>query len=134
MNLELINGNTHIDSRGMIRFINDFDMTKVVRMYSITPELGVIRAWQGHLLETKWLFAAKGSFTVKTVPLNNTDLVTEWNMSEMSSQVLQIPGGHYNGFKSNQKGSILMVFSDTGLETSKTDDIRQTLELLPWIK
>jgi dTDP-4-dehydrorhamnose 3,5-epimerase len=134
MDLELIHGNSHIDPRGIIRFVNEFDMAKVVRMYAITPELGVIRAWQGHRLETKWLFVAKGSITVKTVPLDNTNVVTEYNMSEMSSQVLQIPGGHYNGFKSNEKGSILMVFSDAVLETSKADNIRQTLEFLPWIK
>ncbi|MFD2907243.1 hypothetical protein ACFSX9_00705 [Flavobacterium ardleyense] len=129
---KIIQGNTHIDSRGTVRFINDFDMNKVVRMYAITPELGIIRAWQGHQVETKWFFVAKGSFTVKTVALGNFDEVNTYTMNENESEVLQIPGGHYNGFEATEKGSVLMIFSDANLEASKADDIRQTLEFLPW--
>ena len=55
-------GDFHKDERGTVRFVNDFDMSQVVRMYCIEPKLGVIRAWQGQKVETKWFYAAKGSF------------------------------------------------------------------------
>jgi len=58
----VIEGNIHRDERGVVRFVNDFDMKKVVRMYCIKPKLGVVRAWQGHKRETKWFYVAKGSF------------------------------------------------------------------------
>jgi dTDP-4-dehydrorhamnose 3,5-epimerase len=134
MTPELIKGNTHIDSRGTVRFVNDFDMTKVVRMYCIEPELGTIRAWQGHKIESKWFYVAKGCFTVKTIQIENPELLTEFRMKEKDSQVLNIPEGYYNGFEATEKGSILMVFSDVDLETSKADDHRKTLADIPWIK
>lgn len=134
MNLELIQGNIYTDSRGIVRFINEFDMSSVVRMYSITPQLGIVRAWQGHQIETKWFFVAKGRFIIKIVSIENPSLITEYSMSENISQVLRIPGGHYNGFESIEEGSVLVVFSDSDLETSKMDDIRLNLDLLPWKK
>jgi dTDP-4-dehydrorhamnose 3,5-epimerase len=134
MTPELIKGNTHIDSRGTVRFVNDFDMTKVVRMYCIEPVVGIIRAWQGHKIESKWFYVVKGCFTVKTIQIENPELLTEFRMKEKDSQVLYIPGGFYNGFEANEKGSVLMVFSNADLESSKADDKRQTLDLLPWIR
>lgn len=134
MTLALIKGNTHTDLRGTVRFVNDFDMSKVVRMYCIEPKVGTIRAWQGHKLETKWFYVAKGSFTVKTIQIEEPDLKSEFSMHEKDSQVLQIPGGFYNGFEATEKGSVLMVFSDADLQASIADDIRQTLEVLPWIR
>ena len=68
--MKVIEGNFHEDSRGVIRFVNDYDMVKVVRMYCIEPKLGVIRAWQGHKKETKWFYATKGSFLVKTMKMD----------------------------------------------------------------
>lgn len=130
----LIKGNTHTDVRGTIRFVNDFEMTKVVRMYCIEPEVGTVRAWQGHKLESKWFYVAKGSFLVKTIAIENPELNCDFSINEKDSQVLQIPGGYYNGFEALEKGSVLMVFSDADLESSKADDVRQTLEVLPWIR
>lgn len=134
MSASIITGNTHIDSRGKVHFVNDFDMTKVVRMYCIAPEPGIVRAWQGHKLESKWFYVAKGSFIVKTMAMNDNSLIKAYNMTEKESQVLYIPGGFYNGFEATEKGSVLMVFSDFDLEASKADDIRQSLEDFPWIK
>jgi dTDP-4-dehydrorhamnose 3,5-epimerase-like enzyme len=134
MDSELIQGNIHTDSRGTVSFINEFDMNKVIRMYSITPEISVVRAWQGHQIETKWFYVAKGSFIIKVISIENPSLISEYTMSEINSQVLHIPGGHYNGFEATEKGSVLMVFSDTDLQASIADDIRQTLEVLPWIR
>jgi dTDP-4-dehydrorhamnose 3,5-epimerase-like enzyme len=127
----IINGNTHTDFRGTVRFVNDFDMTQVVRMYCIEPKLGVIRAWQGHKKETKWFYVAKGSFLVKTVEMSSFER-KEYLLKDTESKVLEIPGGYYNGFEALEEGSVLMVFSDFGLEESKGDDFRESLDNVIW--
>ncbi|MFO7145174.1 hypothetical protein B9T16_28950 [Arthrospira sp. PCC 8006] len=128
----LITGNTHTDSRGTVRFVNDFVMVRVVRMYCIEPKLGVIRAWQGHKKETKWFYAAKGSFLVKTIKMDTLEK-KEYYLKDTESKVLKIPRGYYNGFEALEEGSVLMVFSDFGLEESKGDDYRKSTEDLLWI-
>jgi dTDP-4-dehydrorhamnose 3,5-epimerase-like enzyme len=127
----LIEGNVFGDNRGIVRFVNDFDMSAVVRMYCIEPNLGVVRAWQGHKLERKWFYAAKGSFVVKVINMN-TRLLNQFILTDLESKVLEIPGGSYNGFEALEEGSVLMVFSDFTLEESKGDDFRLGLEEMRW--
>jgi dTDP-4-dehydrorhamnose 3,5-epimerase-like enzyme len=129
--MKFIQGNSHKDERGIVRFVNDFDMTQVKRMYCIEPELNVIRAWQGHKNETKWFYAAKGSFLVKTVDMFNFDK-KEYHLNDTESNILEIKGGHYNGFESLEEVSVLIVFSDFGLEQSKGDDFRESLDKFKW--
>lgn len=106
-------------------------MSQVVRMYCIEPKLGVIRAWQGHKKETKWFYAAKGSFLVKTIDMDILEK-KDYYLKDTESKVLKIPGGHYNGFEALEEGSVLMVFSDFGLEDSKGDDYRESVDNLYW--
>jgi dTDP-4-dehydrorhamnose 3,5-epimerase len=127
----LIKGNLHVDKRGVVRYVNDFDMSRVVRMYCIEPKFGVIRAWQGHQKETKWFYAAKGSFLVKTIKMDTLEK-NEYLLKDNESIVLEIPGGYYNGFVAMQEGSVLLVFSNLNLEASKGDDFRESLEKMKW--
>jgi dTDP-4-dehydrorhamnose 3,5-epimerase len=106
-------------------------MSRVVRMYCIEPKMGVIRAWQGHKKETKWFYVAKGSFLVKTIEMSSL-LKNDYMLNDTESNVLEIPGGHYNGFEALEEGSVLMVFSDVDLETSKIDDYRENLDNIEW--
>ncbi len=129
--MNVIEGNFHADSRGVIRFVNDFDMVRVVRMYCIEQQLGVVRAWQGHKKETKWFYAVKGSFLVKTLHMDTLEK-KEYNLNDTESKVLEISGGHYNGFEALEEGSVLMAFSDYGVEESKGDDFRESLDNLNW--
>ena len=131
---EIVIGNVHADSRGTVRFVNEFDMTSIVRMYCITPQLNVVRAWQGHKIESKWFFVAKGRFIVKTVAMDEKQSVIKFTLTESESQVLHIPGGHFNGFQAVEEGSVLIVYSDFNLDQSKADDFRENLEYFPWIK
>ncbi|MCF8427090.1 MAG: WxcM-like domain-containing protein [Bacteroidia bacterium] len=127
----VIEGNIHRDERGVVRFVNDFDMSRVVRMYCIEPKLGVVRAWHGHKKETKWFYAAKGSFVVKVIDMN-TRLLNQYVLTELESMVLEIPGGNYNGFEALEEGSVLMVFSNFSLEKSKADDFRLSIQEMAW--
>lgn len=127
----LIKGDLHKDNRGIVRFVNDFDMQNVVRMYCIEPQLGIIRAWQGHKKETKWFFAVKGSFVVKVVNMK-TNLLNKFILTDLESNIIEIPGGNYNGFEALEEGSVLMVYSDFTTPQSKEDDFRLSLDELDW--
>jgi len=128
----LFNGSSFKDERGTVRFVNSFDLKKVVRMYCIEPNLSIIRAWQGHKRETKWFFVAKGRFLVKTIRMEDLKDITPIILSDQESKVLEIPGGYYNGFQALEKGSVLMVFSDFMLDESKNDDYRLALDEIQW--
>jgi dTDP-4-dehydrorhamnose 3,5-epimerase-like enzyme len=127
----LIKGNTHSDERGIVKFVNNFEMKEVVRMYCIEPKLGVIRAWQGHKNETKWLYVTKGSFIVKVIDMK-TGWLNQYRLTQCESDVLMVPGGNYNGFEALEEGSVLMVFSNFNIEESKADDFRESLDNIKW--
>jgi dTDP-4-dehydrorhamnose 3,5-epimerase-like enzyme len=130
--MKIIEGSSFQDKRGLIRFINDFDLENVRRMYLIKPELNVIRAWQGHKKESKWFYVLSGSFQVQTI--NMLDLNNRQNIILRSNEnkVLKIEPGNYNGFLALEDSSELLVFSDQTLEVSKDDDFRLTLDDLKW--
>ena len=128
----LFNGSSFTDERGTVRFVNIFDLKKVVRMYCIEPNLSIIRAWQGHKRETKWFFVAKGRFLVKTIRMEDLKDISPIILSDQESKVLEIPGGFYNGFQALEEGSVMMVFSDFTLDESKKDDCRLSLEEIQW--
>ncbi len=126
--MKIIEGNSFQDNRGIIRFVNNFDLKNIRRMYVIKPETDVIRAWQGHKIESKWFFVLSGSFQVQSI--NMLDLNNRQNIILKSSEnlVLNIEPGSYNGFIALNDSSELSVFSDQTLEKSKDDDFRLTLE------
>ena len=127
----IIQGDTHTDHRGKIRFVNDFSFKEIKRFYVIThPEIDVIRAWQGHRIETKYFFAAKGSFLVNWIKIDDwrapsKELEIRVKMlSDQHSEVLVVPRGHANGFRALEPHSELIVFSDKCLKDSLEDDFR----------
>lgn len=139
MSPTLIPGNKYSDDRGTVRFVNNFDLSPVVRIYTIQPIRGVIRAWQGHKQEQKWFFATEGQFEVKVVE------VVDWETLELGKtnvyildaaqpSILHVPAGYLNGILALSSHSNLFVFSDMTLVESKADDIRFSLDQLPWDK
>ena len=127
----IIKGNTHDDSRGTVRFVNDFTFEGIRRFYAIThPDTSIIRAWQGHKLETKYFYAAKGCFLINWIKIDNwqqpsKDLKKNAHiLSDRQSEVLVIPPGYANGLKALETDSILISFSDMTLEESQHDDYR----------
>jgi hypothetical protein len=128
------------DQRGALCAFPGFDLSEVVRMYAIEPaSTSIIRAWQGHIKERKCFWVAAGSFEVQTILLGADHIPQlnariNWELSASQPAVLTIPGGHLNGFKSLEANSRLLVFSDFDLEASKADDIRFSLEEIPWME
>lgn len=129
--MKVFYGDIFVDDRGVLKSVNNFDLSSVVRMYSIEPKLGVIRAWQGHKQEKKWFHVVAGRFLVKTMNMK-TLRVNEYELSSLKPTVIEISGGNYNGFQALESGSILMVYSDFDLQSSKIDDYRLSIEQYPW--
>lgn len=126
---ELIRGGVAVDDRGSLRFVNDFDFAGVKRFYQVqNHRRGFIRAWHGHRLEGKYVWAASGSALVGAVPLDapqgDLGTVRTFVLSEQNPAVLWIPPGHYNGFMTLEEHTRLQFFSTSTLEQSNGDDIR----------
>ncbi|WP_418637670.1 WxcM-like domain-containing protein [Winogradskyella sp.] len=135
---EIIIGNQHKDHRGTLSFINDFDMSPIERMYTITHEsIDVVRAWQGHRIESKYFKCLKGRFLVSVVLIDDWEMPSEnlkpktYILDANKTEVLHIPAGYANGFKALDPDSKLLVFSDHDLETAKLDNYRFDKDL--WI-
>ncbi len=133
--MKLIEGGSHSDARGTLRFVNDFDMSDVKRFYAIThPDTEVVRAWQGHKVESKFFFCVSGSFTVAAVKVDDwdspsVDLIPEVvELTADTPRVLAIPAGFANGFKANEPDSTLMVYSSHSLEDAADDNFRFPVE------
>lgn len=60
--MKVIEGSSFQDNRGIIRFVNEFDLKNIRRMYVIKPETNVIGAWQGHKIVKKWFYVLSGFF------------------------------------------------------------------------
>jgi dTDP-4-dehydrorhamnose 3,5-epimerase-like enzyme len=129
--MTLIRGNSFTDERGTIHFVNDFHFEGIKRFYTIThPDTSIIRAWQGHKVESKHFFVTRGRFLVCWVTIDNWKnpskelKVNKQILSADEPQVLIVPPGNANGFRALEPDSILLVFSDLNLEDSAGDIYR----------
>lgn len=128
---KLIVGGQYTDERGLIEFFNDFDMSPIKRTYFTTHfDTNVVRAWQGHTIESRWFICVKGSFTIKLVQIddweNPSDIlkVHEYKLSTKKQEILYIPSGFANGFKALEPNSKLMILSNYGFNEIENDQVR----------
>jgi len=128
---KIISGQNYIDERGVINFFNEFDMSPIKRVYFATHfDLNVVRAWQGHIIESRWFLCLKGSFIVKLVKIDNWKnpsnnlKVYEYELSSKKNKVLYIPNGFVNGFKALEVNSKLMIMSNYGFNEIENDQVR----------
>lgn len=126
-----ITGGIFTDSRGTIKHVNDFTFQGVERFYTIYhPNTEVIRAWQGHRVETKWFYVIQGSFKLQWIKIDDWDssgknLIPEsLILTAQESKLIKIGPGYANGIKALEPDSIIMLFSDKSVEESKKDDYR----------
>ncbi len=122
----LIEGGSHSDARGKLRFCNDFDMTAVKRFYTISnSDEQPVRGWIGHKKENKWFFPLKGRTVIELEPMEGGT----WEsieLAEAKPQVLKVEPG--NWFCIKQDGSAeVMVFSDCKVGEYPDDDFRRPL-------
>ncbi len=127
----LIDGGSYRDDRGVVSFVNDFDLSVVKRMYfSENANTNIIRAWQGHQIESRWFFCVAGSFDVRLVAIDDWEnpsdklRVLKYALRNNSTQVLYIPPGYANGFRALEENSKLLIFSDYLMGEIPNDQIR----------
>ena len=136
----LIKGGKAVDDRGSLGFVNDFLLSNFTRFYTVeNHEQGFIRAWHGHMKESKAVIAIKGTILVGAVPMTETknpdksQPVSRYVLSSDTPSVLVIPAGFANGFKTLSKDAIVLFLSSSSLEDSKGDDFRFPFDYWdPW--
>lgn len=129
MNTEkIIKGEEHIDVRGKLIYFNEFNMSSINRMYKIKyAGTSVIRGWQGHKLESKWLHCVSDEFIIKTAKLNYWEKPESVNfetyiLNSQEPSVLFVSGGYIISFKVNINNSEILIFSDKTVKESEKDD------------
>jgi dTDP-4-dehydrorhamnose 3,5-epimerase len=129
-------GNTAVDDRGSLKFVNDFNFENVKRFYQVQNHCkNFIRAWHGHIKEAKYVYVVKGSILFGAVPMpsnipsdelgqNITSQPKKFILSSDKPSILYVPPNHANGFMTLTDDAIVQFFSTSTLEESKGDDIR----------
>lgn len=136
--MNILVGGVAVDDRGSVRFVNDFDFKGVKRFYQIENHRKFVRAWHGHKNEGKYVYVARGSAVVGAVPIDGPNpaspdykdhILKGWKperfvLSAQAPKILWMPPGYYNGFMTLEDDTIVMFYSTSTLEESKSDDIR----------
>ncbi|SNY99639.1 WxcM-like domain-containing protein [Flagellimonas pacifica] len=127
----ILKGDAFEDDRGILRFVNSFDMTEIVRFYEIEQKgTQIIRGWQGHKLEKKWFYCLSGSFVINIVEIDDFSNPSEHlipcriELDSKSPEILAVHNGFATGIKASTSNSRLLVFSNFGLKDSSNDDFR----------
>lgn len=120
-----------MDDRGILRFVNDFDLRNVKRFYQVENfDVNTIRAFHGHLKEGKYVYVPCGSIILCAVYLDNISSPARSNpvsrviLSAAKPQIAFIPPKHANGFKVLEENTKILFFSTATLDESKGDDYR----------
>jgi dTDP-4-dehydrorhamnose 3,5-epimerase-like enzyme len=124
----ILEGGLHVDVRGTVSFINDFDFRGVDRFYSIRSHRPFEpRGWRGHQREHKWFTVVQGSVLVAVVRPDNWDFpdhslpVERFILSAAKPCILQVPAGNATGSLSLSEDAILMVFSSGKIQDADDD-------------
>lgn len=132
---DIIKGGSATDHRGQIRFVNDFDMSKVKRFYIIkNADTELVRGWRAHRIEQRWFYVLTGSFELHVIKIDNwespsRDLPIERIILKSDKlEVIHLPEGYGTAFKALVPDSELLVFADHGVDHAKDDDYVWPLE------
>jgi dTDP-4-dehydrorhamnose 3,5-epimerase-like enzyme len=127
----IINGGLHVDARGVVTHVNDFDFKGVDRFYTIRSHRPFEpRGWVGHRRDQKWFSVVQGTALIAVVEPDRWDApsrdlsVQRFVLSAAKPQVLHVPAGYATGSVALSEDAILMIFSSGRIEDAKTDDYR----------
>jgi len=131
MKCKILSGNTRTDNRGSISFVNDFKFKRVKRFYQIeSKNIKIIRAFHGHMKESKYVYVITGKILLCAVYLDNAknpskrNKVERFILSSENPQIIFIPPRFANGFRFLEKNSKVIFFSTSSLNQSLRDDYR----------
>lgn len=129
--IRLLSGGLASDDRGVLRFVNGFDLLEYRRFYLVeNHQPSFVRAWHAHKLEAKAVTVVRGAAVVAAVRIDDWDNpsrdleVMRVVLAAQSPTVMEIPPGYANGFMTLQADTQMMFFSSSTLEESLGDDFR----------
>jgi len=112
-------GNCYSDDRGILKYNNTFDASRIKRIYIIeNVNVDLIRAWQGHRIEQRWMSAVTGSFKIKLIAIDNWEKPSKnlktsiFTLKSKNLDVLHIPAGYISSIQALTKKAKLMVMAD----------------------
>jgi dTDP-4-dehydrorhamnose 3,5-epimerase-like enzyme len=119
---KIIKGGSHSDLRGTVFYNNNFDSSKIKRIYVIENQsTNFVRAWQGHQIEQRWFSVMNGSFKIQLIkidnwnnPSRNLEKLT-FNLRTEKLDVLYVPKGYVSSIQALEKDSKLLVMADYSL-------------------
>ncbi len=122
MRPKVINGDSHSDERGILRFNNSFDATAIKRMYIIENKDSLfVRGWQGHRIEQRWFSVLQGSFKIGLIVIENwekpskkAEIIT-YVLDSEKLDVLHVPKGYVSSIQAISDKSKLLVMADYSL-------------------
>ena len=122
LNKELLEGNRFEDERGIITYNNDFDATKIKRIYTIeNHSTKYIRGWQGHKIEQRWFACMKGSFEISVIVVDDFNqpsknlTIQKYILTDEVLTYLHISAGCITSIQSIVPQSKLLVLADYAL-------------------
>lgn len=120
----IINGGSHSDTRGTVRFNNSFDATVIKRIYLIeNNETTFVRGWQGHRIEQRWFSVLQGSFKIELIAIDNWEnpskglKLLSFIVNAETLDVLHVPQGYVTSVQALKEGAKLLVMADYLLGT-----------------
>ncbi len=127
----LIKGGKFENRKGIIKYVNGFSLSGFKRFYQIDlPRKNIIRAFHGHMKESKAVFVISGSIILCVVHLSDKTNPSRKAkpkkiiLSSKSPSVFIIPPKFSNGVKSLEKNTQVIFFSDKTVKQSEKDDYR----------
>ena len=130
----IIKGELFKDNRGKLFSCNQFDMSRIKRIYLIENiNSNYIRGWKGHKIETRWFFATKGSITINSILISDLEKaqpfspIKTFKLNEDNLNVLEVPPGYATSVKQFSNGDRICVFADYQLGLSGDEDLRWKL-------
>ena len=128
MNPIIIRGKKFTDNRGTLIFNNDFDASKIKRIYFIeNKNTSITRAWQGHQIESRWFSVLKGAFKIQLIAIDNWENPSKnlkkitFIINENQFDVLHIPYGYVSSIQAIELNSKLLVMADYSFNEIKDE-------------
>jgi hypothetical protein len=125
---EILIGGKYVDERGTLLYNNDFDVSRVKRMYRISNSTQIeYRRWQGHKIECRWFTAVKGETEILAIHIDNWDKpkidlpVHRFVIKSNEFDILFIPAGFVTSIKSINVSSEVLAMSDYRLGEIKDE-------------
>ena len=128
---KIINGNIHIDDRGLVEFNNNINFKEIKRFYIVSNfKNNFVRAWHAHKKESKLFYCLQGCFQVSLVKVDKFDKPKKnlkcynFFLKANVGNFLYVPPGYANGLKNLKTNSKLLTLSNKNLKESLNDDFR----------